>query len=429
MSLIKIFISYGVTDVNLGIPELIKSEFDKILKASGDTNIKLTFDREFLIGGDKWDNKIKEELRSSNVIFFLINEKFLTSEYIEKIEFAETIKRTDVKIFHAKLFICNDYEGLKHIQSLNSGNLPYLNMKEEDYVQNDWNRLEINKIANQLFVAIKSNFRSDFSSSTDIKEVRPSAEMVKLKINRNEEIGAFKSLVRRANSPSCNIFVYGATKADIPKYFNYRTDEAVNNTPAYLSVGNPCYMDLTMFKNAPNELDLISNFISEVRKIFSPKTEIDNFFTTPGDGASLLYANLEEARIKRLIIPFSFDSLDANDEVYVKCFLKLLGFFDFVNPNNSKAFLYFLVQIQDYNVKDSKLFKALKKYHGVKTFSILNEIKTSDLEEWSEMVDENRQAEIIKKVEDELMAEGKTLPARMESLRKPLDNALNEFYK
>ncbi|RKR05595.1 hypothetical protein C8C83_4949 [Flavobacterium sp. 90] len=424
---IKIFISYGVTDNNQVIPDLIKLDFDKILKKSGDTNIKLTFDREFLNGGDKWDDRIKEELRSSNVIFFLLNDKFLKSEYIKNIEFAESIRRTDVKIFHAKLFKCDNYEGLSGIQSINLSNLPYLDMTEEEYENNDKNRFEIKQIAYQLFVEIKSNFGNNTSAKTD-KYVKPSAELLKLIINRNEEIGAFKSLVRRANSPNCNMFVYGATRLDVPKYFNYRTDETVENIPAYLSVNNPCYMDLRMFKNASFDLDLLANFISEVRRIFSPKTDTETTFATINEGVSLLYDGLADFSIKRLIIPFSFGELDANDEIYIKCFLKLLSFFDFVKPDNSKTYLYFLIQIQDYNVKDSKLFKALKKHYGIKTFSILNEIQLSDLEKWSEMVNEDKQSDIMKKIENELMADDKRFPTRMEYLRKPIENALNEFY-
>lgn len=433
---IKIFISYGVTDDNLGIPDLIKSDFDKILKDIGDNNIKLTFDREFLKGGDKWDDRIKEELSSSHVIFFLINEKFLVSEYIKNIEFNDSIRRTDVKIFHAKLFKCGNYEGLKDIQSINLGNIPYLDMMEEEYESNSKNRFEIKKIADRLYVEIKSNFKSNFSTNIDGnngKEIIPSVELSKLKVNRNKELAHFESMISKANPPSCDLFLYGATKYDVARYFNYRTDETLNNIPAHLSIKNPKYIDLQVFLNATNDLDLIASFINEIKKIYTPKTDIIPEFSDINAAKKLLYKHLFDNNIFKLSIPFLFESLDANDETCIKCFLKLLSFFkkDFTENNHSEIYLYFLIQIKDSDVKSSKLYQALRKSHSINMFSVLQEIEKRDIEKWSELItdDIDCQEQITEDVVKYLNENGKVLPTRMEYLRKPLDTVLNEFHK
>ena len=213
---IKIFISYGVTNANREIPDLISSDFRRLVNLWGATNIEITFDRDFLRGGDKWDTKIKQELESSNVIFFLINEKFLSSEYIANVEFKNTLTRDNIIILHAKLFQCEDYEQLNHIQAINLCNLPFFDFKEDEYRDSSRNRFEISKIASCLFSEVITNF--PIAPPPNII-LLSSAEIIKQKVNRKEELSDFEFITNRANSPNCSLFIYSATKHDIPNNF------------------------------------------------------------------------------------------------------------------------------------------------------------------------------------------------------------------
>lgn len=83
----KVFISYAHKD------EEYKKQFESHLSGlKRQKIIDIWDDRQVLIG-DKWDDKIKQKLTSSDIVIFLISSDFLSSEYINEIEIKETILR------------------------------------------------------------------------------------------------------------------------------------------------------------------------------------------------------------------------------------------------------------------------------------------------------------------------------------------------
>ncbi len=83
----KIFISYAHKDDDL------KKQFETHLSGLVRQNlIDIWTDRQVAIG-DKWDEKIKNKLITSDIVIFLISSDFLASEYINEVEIKETIER------------------------------------------------------------------------------------------------------------------------------------------------------------------------------------------------------------------------------------------------------------------------------------------------------------------------------------------------
>lgn len=87
----KVFISYSHID------EDYKKAFETHLSGLKRQNLIVIWnDREVLIG-DEWDDKIKENLETSDIILFMISSDFLASEYINEIEINKTIARHEKK--------------------------------------------------------------------------------------------------------------------------------------------------------------------------------------------------------------------------------------------------------------------------------------------------------------------------------------------
>lgn len=83
----KIFISYAHKD------EELKLQFETHLSGLKRQGlIDVWTDRQVLIG-ERWNDKIKNKLLTSDLIIFLISSDFLASEYINEVEIKETIAR------------------------------------------------------------------------------------------------------------------------------------------------------------------------------------------------------------------------------------------------------------------------------------------------------------------------------------------------
>jgi hypothetical protein len=87
----KVFISYSHKD------ETFKEELDthfSALKRSG--LVDVWHDRR-IDAGTEWDDEIKAELESADIILLLVSANFLASEYIWKVEIARAMERHRAK--------------------------------------------------------------------------------------------------------------------------------------------------------------------------------------------------------------------------------------------------------------------------------------------------------------------------------------------
>jgi len=84
---LKIFLSYSHKD------EEMKNQLDIFLvNLKRSDSIEVWQDRE-LAGGDEWDDKIKNELTTSDIILLLVSADFNASDYIWKKELAVAMQR------------------------------------------------------------------------------------------------------------------------------------------------------------------------------------------------------------------------------------------------------------------------------------------------------------------------------------------------
>jgi tetratricopeptide (TPR) repeat protein len=95
-TLLKAFVSYSKFDGESntdGINYL--EEFKQSLAplSSKFNNLLETWDDTFLVAGDEWDDEIKNQLKSCDVIFLLISRHFLNTRYIIDVELANAIER------------------------------------------------------------------------------------------------------------------------------------------------------------------------------------------------------------------------------------------------------------------------------------------------------------------------------------------------
>jgi len=84
----KIFISYSKHDKDI-IEDKLKRSLHP-LERKGD--IKVFYDRDIL-PGDKWDATIKKELKTSDIILFMVSMNFLATDYIWDVEIENALKR------------------------------------------------------------------------------------------------------------------------------------------------------------------------------------------------------------------------------------------------------------------------------------------------------------------------------------------------
>jgi hypothetical protein len=84
---LNVFVSYSHKD------EKYKNEFVAFLVSlQREQKIKIWHDR-MILPGDKWDDLIREKLRTSEIVFFLISVDFLNSSYIWENELPAAIER------------------------------------------------------------------------------------------------------------------------------------------------------------------------------------------------------------------------------------------------------------------------------------------------------------------------------------------------
>jgi len=92
---LKAFISYSKFDgeSNISGVNLLEQFKNMMTPLSTYQNLIQTWDDTRLIAGEEWDNQIKSELETSDIIFLLISNNFLATKYIREIELATAIKR------------------------------------------------------------------------------------------------------------------------------------------------------------------------------------------------------------------------------------------------------------------------------------------------------------------------------------------------
>jgi hypothetical protein len=85
---LKLFISYSHQDKITYLPELLSYLKSKYLSES----VLIWHDQD-ISPGDEWDDDIKENLATADIIVLLISQDFLNSGYIDKIELKKSIER------------------------------------------------------------------------------------------------------------------------------------------------------------------------------------------------------------------------------------------------------------------------------------------------------------------------------------------------
>ncbi|MFD2582793.1 toll/interleukin-1 receptor domain-containing protein [Pedobacter vanadiisoli] len=426
---IKIFISYGHTDTTLYIPDSLKAEFDEIVREFNEFDIQLTLDTYFLKSGDKWDERIKCEIESAQVVLFLISEKFHQSEYIKHKEFEVAIKRKDLFILHDKIFECDNYDALRSFQAISLYNRPWFPMKESEFEMDKQNRAQIRLIANTLYNVIKSEFKDKKAKQIVTAKIAP--DLLKTKINRDREFGSFKNMINGLPIRNCNIFFYEGNKYDRPQYFNYRLDkEALGNNSSYMSATKDDYIDLYALSSYHNEQHLLANFIAEIKRLFCLVDPVSHNYNDSREIINGLYELLRSNKISRQIIPFRITSEHLYEDSYLEDFFTILNlFFNHNDPSCAGIFLYFLIRCEEQNAKQTNLFNHLEKRFGVKNCSVLGEIREEHLDRWTELTDQDVliQDKIKAKAIKNLALINISLPARLGKIEKALEDALNDF--
>jgi tetratricopeptide (TPR) repeat protein len=87
MSSINIFISYSHFD------EDYKEKLEKHLSILKRNNIIKTWNDRKILPGEEWDNKIKEELESAQIILLLVSVDFLNSDYCYDVEIKRAVEK------------------------------------------------------------------------------------------------------------------------------------------------------------------------------------------------------------------------------------------------------------------------------------------------------------------------------------------------
>lgn len=89
---IKVFISYSHSD------KAYFKYFKKYLKYYEKNNKIVIWDDTNIIAGQPWDDIIKYNLNASEVLLFLISEKFLASKYINDVEIKSALQKNGLSI-------------------------------------------------------------------------------------------------------------------------------------------------------------------------------------------------------------------------------------------------------------------------------------------------------------------------------------------
>jgi len=130
MSKPKLFVSYAHEDL-----AYLKTLNTQLKGLKRNELIEDWNDNEILPGSD-WDDEIKSQLKSADIIIFLISSDFIASDYIHKVELKEAIKRhnnDEVIIIPVIIRPC-DFTSLeiKKLQALPKGAKPISKWEDKD---------------------------------------------------------------------------------------------------------------------------------------------------------------------------------------------------------------------------------------------------------------------------------------------------------
>jgi len=86
--MLKVFISYAHED------EFYKKELEKrLIPFLRDSALIESWSDGEILGGEEWDQAIKQEIENSQVILFLVSPDFIASEYIQDVEINKALDR------------------------------------------------------------------------------------------------------------------------------------------------------------------------------------------------------------------------------------------------------------------------------------------------------------------------------------------------
>jgi hypothetical protein len=86
-SSIRVFISYAHKD------EKFKDELVEQLSGLKNNNIISDWTDRQILGGEKWDERIKQNLEDSKIILYLVSSSFMNSSYINEVEIKRSIEK------------------------------------------------------------------------------------------------------------------------------------------------------------------------------------------------------------------------------------------------------------------------------------------------------------------------------------------------
>lgn len=132
MSALKVFISYAHED------EQIKNQLDKFLITLKRSNkIEVWQDRQ-IMAGDGWDDLIKQELTTADIIILLVSIDFIASDYIWRNELEIAMQRHEAGTARVIPVIARacDWSGMpfRKLQALPTGGIPIENAINSDQV-------------------------------------------------------------------------------------------------------------------------------------------------------------------------------------------------------------------------------------------------------------------------------------------------------
>lgn len=186
----KIFISYAHKD------EELKKQFETHLSGLKRQNVVDVWDDRQVLIGEKWDEKIKNKLLTSDIVIFLISSDFLASEYINEVEIKETILRhKNNEVLIAPIFlrpcdfessILSGFQGVprdaKFITTWSDKDSAFLEVINE-----------LKKLINEFIPKEKPTVVSSFFPKSNIPECDTPPDIAKW-VGRNEELELLDSV-------------------------------------------------------------------------------------------------------------------------------------------------------------------------------------------------------------------------------------------
>ena len=127
---VKIFVSYAHKD------DSFRQDMMTHLSVFRRHQAITIWDDKGIDPGEEWDEEIREELQSSDIILLLISASFLASEYIYEVELKEALEKHERKeavVVPVILRKCHwQMEAFAKLQGLPRGAKPVKNWEDED---------------------------------------------------------------------------------------------------------------------------------------------------------------------------------------------------------------------------------------------------------------------------------------------------------